>query len=47
MGYVRVKMGHRAILVKTLIDSGNLYGNLISEELARRLKLKPTGPTRR
>ena len=42
-GYVRAKIGHRAILVKCLIDSGNLFGNLISEEFAKTLRVKYKG----
>ena len=40
MGYIRTKIHSRNILVKALIDSGNLYSDLISEELAKKLNLK-------
>ena len=39
LGYIRCKIYGRNILVKTLIDSGNLYADLISEELAKKLKI--------
>ena len=39
LGYIRCKVYGRNILVKTLIDSGNLYADLISEELAKKLKI--------
>ena len=39
-GYVRVKIRNRAILVKTLIDSGNLADDIISEDLSEALGLK-------
>ena len=40
LGYIRCKVYGRNILVKTLIDSGNLYADLISEELAKKLKIR-------
>ena len=40
---MRAKIGHRAILVKCLIDSGNLFGNLISKEFAKTLRVKYRG----
>ena len=40
MGYVRTKIHSRNILVKTLVDSGNLCADLISETLANKLRLK-------
>ena len=41
---IRNKIHSRNILVKALVDSGNLCADLISEELATtlKLKLKPT-----
>ena len=42
-GYVRAKIGHKALLVKCLIDSGNLFGNLISENLAKTLRVRYKG----
>ena len=38
-GYNRVKIQHRNLLVKTLVDSGNLFGTLISEELRKKMHL--------
>ena len=43
VGYVRTKVFNRNILNKTLIDGGNMFGELISEEFARLLKLGVTG----
>ena len=40
VGFVRTKIHSRNILVKALIDSGNLCADLISEELSNTLKLK-------
>ena len=45
VGYVRTKLKNRPILIKTIIDSGNLCGDLISEDLAKQLNLKITGNT--
>ena len=42
-GYCRAKIYNRSILVKTLIDSGNLFGDLISEQFAKTLKLEVFG----
>ena len=43
VGYIRGKVFSRNLILKILIDSGNLYGDLISEELARLLKLQIVG----
>ena len=43
VGYVRTKVYNRNILNKTLIDGGNMFGELISEEFAKLLKLGVTG----
>ena len=40
IGYVRVKIRQRPLLTKAIIDSGNLYGDIISEQLAKDLGLK-------
>ena len=40
LGFVRVKIGQRDVLCRTLIDSGNLFGTCISKALADKLKLK-------
>ena len=34
VGYIRAKVYNCNILIKALIDGGNLFGSLISEELA-------------
>jgi len=47
VGFIRAKIFGRAILVKSLIDSGNLFADLISEKLAKMLKLKITGTERK
>jgi hypothetical protein len=47
VGFIRAKVFGRAVLVKTLIDSGNLFADLISEQLAKMLKLKITGSERK
>ena len=46
LGYVRVKIFNRSILAKALVDSGNLFADLISEELAKLLRLKIYGQPR-
>ena len=43
VGYLRCKIYNRSILIKSLIDSGNMFGDLISEELATLLSLRITG----
>ena len=40
LGFVRVKVGQRNVLCRTLVDSGNLFGTCISKTLSDRLKLK-------
>ena len=40
VGYIRTKIHSRSILVKALVDSGNLCADLISDTLANKLKLK-------
>ena len=47
VGYIRAKVYNKSILVKALVDSGNLFADLISEDLARKLKLKVTGTERK
>ena len=44
VGFIRTKIHSRNVLVKALVDSGNLCADLISEELSTtlKLKLKPT-----
>ena len=42
LGYTRVKFAGRNMLTKCLIDSGNLFHDLISYELATKLQLKIT-----
>ncbi|MGB0246440.1 MAG: reverse transcriptase domain-containing protein [Paracoccaceae bacterium] len=46
VGYVRTKIYKRNILCKTLIDSGNLFGDLISEKFAKLLNLPIFGSQR-
>ena len=46
VGFIRTKIFNRSILNKTLIDSGNLFGDLISEEFAKLLNLKIFGTPR-
>lgn len=43
VGYLRCKVYNRSILIKSLVDSGNMFGDLISEELATLLNLRITG----
>ena len=43
VGYIRAKLFNRNILVKTLIDGGNMFGSLISEELAKVMKVQVRG----
>ena len=40
LGFVKVKIGQRNVLCRTLVDSGNLFGTSISKTLADKLKLK-------
>ena len=40
LGFVRVKIGKRNVLCRTLVDSGNLFGTSISKSLADKLKLR-------
>ena len=40
LGFVRVKIGQRNVLCRTLVDSGNLFGTCISKNLADKLKLR-------
>ena len=40
LGFVRVKIGKRNVLCRTLVDSGNLFGTSISKNLADKLKLQ-------
>ena len=40
MGYVRVMKPNTKTFIKALVDSGNLFGDIISEKLAKILKLK-------
>lgn len=44
--YVRVKIFRKPTVVKMLVDSGNLVNDLISEDFARRLKVKYTPVTK-
>ena len=46
-GYVRIKVAGRSVITHALIDSGNLYHDLISEELAKKLNLKVEGTPRK
>ena len=45
VGYIRMRVKNKPILFKAIIDSGNLAGDLISEDLATQLKLPITGNT--
>ena len=45
IGYIRAKVKGQNILTKAIIDSGNFYDDLISEELAKKLKLEVYGRT--
>ena len=47
VGYIRAKVYGRCVLVKSLVDSGNLFADLISEKLAKLLKLQVTGTERK
>ena len=40
-GYIRAKVHSRGVLMSALLHSGNLFGDLISEKLARTLKGLP------
>ena len=46
VGYIRAKVYSRGVLMSALLDSGNLFGDLISEKLARTLSLKISGTAR-
>ena len=46
-GFCRGKVFNRSIITQVLVDSGNLYGDLISEELASKLKMKIYGPKKK
>ena len=46
-GYVRIKTANRSMITHALVDSGNLYHDLISEELAKRMSLKVEGRPRK
>ena len=46
VGYTRTKIFNRNIIVKTLVDGGNMFGSLISHELAKLLKLQIRGRAR-
>ena len=43
LGFLRAKVQNRAIVLRTLVDSGNLFADLMSEDLAKKLKLPITG----
>ena len=43
VGYIRAKVHNRSILLNALIDSGNLFADLISEDLAKTLNLPIMG----
>ena len=40
IGYIRIKIHRRSILIKAIVNSGNLFGDIISETLAKEMKLK-------
>ena len=40
MGYIRANKPQSKIFIKALVDSGNLFGEIVSEKLAKLLKLK-------
>ena len=42
-GFVRVKIANRGIITRVLIDSGNLFGTLMSESFCKRLTLPVVG----
>ena len=46
VGYIRAKVYSRGVLLSALVDSGNLFADLISEKLARTLSLKISGTAR-
>lgn len=46
VGYLRAKIFGRGVLSKVIIDSGNLYNDLISEELCKKLNLKIIGKSK-
>ena len=46
VGYIRAKVHGRGVLMSALLDSGNLFADLISEKLARTLSLKISGTAR-
>ena len=46
VGFVRAKLQFKSFLVNILIDSGNLFSDLISEKLAKQLKLPINGSPR-
>ena len=46
VGYIRSKVQNRSIILRTLIDSGNLFADLISEKLAKVLKLPILGQSK-
>ena len=45
VGYHKAKVHSRCILLRALVDLGNLFADLISEELAKLLKLPIQGST--
>ncbi len=40
--YVRVKISHKPVVAKMLVDSGNLVNDLISEDFAKQIRVKYT-----
>ena len=42
-GFIRVKIANRGILTRVLIDSGNLFGTLMSESFCKKLALPVIG----
>ena len=42
-GFTRAKIAYRKVITKVLIDSGNLFGSLISEDFCNRLSLPIVG----
>ena len=43
VGYVRTKLYNRNVIVKTLVDGGNMFGSLISSELAKLMRIPVRG----
>ena len=42
-GFIRCKVSNKPVIIRAIVDCGNLYDTLISEELCKTLRLKITG----